>query len=224
MEKRLDYADFARVEVSNWLDLEWWLARYNCSLADLAHRSGVKYRRIYEYSGSLTQEEQNAIAAALNIEKEKDVVWAAEIKEQHPWIKLELVGARRALEDNKEGAAELLDAAYMENLERNLAILERALLPITVNFPPSTRVLTSTPLTCLRCGHEWISRAANPVRCQKCQSPYWNRPTYEMESLRPKLACLRCGHEWASRSANPVRCPRCQSPYWNRPRKEMIAQ
>jgi DNA-directed RNA polymerase subunit RPC12/RpoP len=31
-------------------------------------------------------------------------------------------------------------------------------------------------MKCLRCGHEWQARVANPVRCPKCLSPYWNLP------------------------------------------------
>jgi len=27
---------------------------------------------------------------------------------------------------------------------------------------------------CKRCGHKWTSRVSRPVRCPKCQSPYWN--------------------------------------------------
>jgi len=26
---------------------------------------------------------------------------------------------------------------------------------------------------CKRCGHRWQPRVLNPVRCPKCQSPYW---------------------------------------------------
>lgn len=30
--------------------------------------------------------------------------------------------------------------------------------------------------TCKRCGHNWVPRKATfPVRCAKCDSPYWNR-------------------------------------------------
>ena len=32
-------------------------------------------------------------------------------------------------------------------------------------------------LTCLHCDHTWVPRIEGaPVRCPKCQSPYWNRP------------------------------------------------
>jgi len=30
---------------------------------------------------------------------------------------------------------------------------------------------------CLRCGHRWIGRLeTKPVRCPRCQSPYYDRP------------------------------------------------
>ena len=28
--------------------------------------------------------------------------------------------------------------------------------------------------TCKRCGHTWTKRVIKPVRCPKCQSPYWD--------------------------------------------------
>lgn len=31
-------------------------------------------------------------------------------------------------------------------------------------------------LNCLRCGHYWNPRVANPVVCPRCHSPFWNRP------------------------------------------------
>jgi len=36
---------------------------------------------------------------------------------------------------------------------------------------------------CLRCSHRWISRLLNkkPVRCPKCQSPYWDKPRKNKE-------------------------------------------
>ena len=30
-------------------------------------------------------------------------------------------------------------------------------------------------LRCLRCGHEWLPRVMNPVRCPSCMSPLWNK-------------------------------------------------
>lgn len=30
-------------------------------------------------------------------------------------------------------------------------------------------------MECLRCGHGWEARVENPVRCPRCQSPYWGR-------------------------------------------------
>ena len=27
---------------------------------------------------------------------------------------------------------------------------------------------------CKRCGDEWESQSAHPLRCGKCKSPYWN--------------------------------------------------
>lgn len=34
--------------------------------------------------------------------------------------------------------------------------------------------------TCLRCGHQWVGRLPRPpVRCPRCQSPYWDRPRQE---------------------------------------------
>ena len=28
-------------------------------------------------------------------------------------------------------------------------------------------------LTCMRCGHEWTPRVANPAVCPNCHSPWW---------------------------------------------------
>lgn len=36
------------------------------------------------------------------------------------------------------------------------------------------------PLKCQRCGHTWMPRQTEIIRCPKCSSPYWNRP------LRPR--------------------------------------
>lgn len=29
---------------------------------------------------------------------------------------------------------------------------------------------------CLRCGHSWTARTAEPLYCPKCKSPYWDKP------------------------------------------------
>ncbi len=31
-------------------------------------------------------------------------------------------------------------------------------------------------LECKRCGHHWAPKVADPVRCPKCTSTYWNVP------------------------------------------------
>ena len=31
-------------------------------------------------------------------------------------------------------------------------------------------------LICQRCGHAWIPRTPQVLRCARCKSPYWNRP------------------------------------------------
>ncbi len=37
-----------------------------------------------------------------------------------------------------------------------------------------------TKLLCKRCGHQWVPRREDIVKCPKCQSPYWSRD-YEKE-------------------------------------------
>lgn len=41
-----------------------------------------------------------------------------------------------------------------------------------------SRTLPARPKRlCLRCGHAWTPRSAEPpARCPECDSPYWNRP------------------------------------------------
>lgn len=34
---------------------------------------------------------------------------------------------------------------------------------------------TRLPLHCERCGYDWFSRTASPVRCPKCASKSWNK-------------------------------------------------
>ena len=38
-------------------------------------------------------------------------------------------------------------------------------------------VLAPLTMKCVRCGHMWLRRVVTqPVKCPKCQSPYWDRP------------------------------------------------
>lgn len=46
-------------------------------------------------------------------------------------------------------------------------------------------------VTCLRCGHVWPPKSATPVKCPRCQTPYWNKPRLER---RPGL--VRRGEGW----------------------------
>lgn len=37
-------------------------------------------------------------------------------------------------------------------------------------------MLTVTQLNCLRCSYVWLPRTVErPIKCPKCQSPYWNK-------------------------------------------------
>lgn len=33
-----------------------------------------------------------------------------------------------------------------------------------------------SPVTCLRCGHEWTPKVAVPKKCPGCQNPRWDKP------------------------------------------------
>ena len=38
---------------------------------------------------------------------------------------------------------------------------------------------------CLRCDHEWVPRKeGKPIKCPKCQSPYWDKPRQADRFLR----------------------------------------
>ena len=39
--------------------------------------------------------------------------------------------------------------------------------------------VTLPKIRCKRCGHRWTARVANPVRCPRCTSPYWNKARTE---------------------------------------------
>lgn len=44
------------------------------------------------------------------------------------------------------------------------------------NAPNASLESGTSPKTCKRCNHVWVSRVEHePVRCPKCQSPYWAR-------------------------------------------------
>jgi len=36
--------------------------------------------------------------------------------------------------------------------------------------------MTITIKTCIRCGHEWPTKAAKPVVCPRCKTAYWDVP------------------------------------------------
>lgn len=38
---------------------------------------------------------------------------------------------------------------------------------------------------CLRCGFEWMPRAANPVKCAGCGTPLWNVPRAQQLPGKP---------------------------------------
>ncbi len=63
---------------------------------------------------------------------------------------------------------------------------------------------------CVRCGHAWKSKVAEPTKCPGCGALEWmSKPN--------KCRCLRCGHEWIRRggSGRPAKCPGCGSKSWN---------
>lgn len=39
-----------------------------------------------------------------------------------------------------------------------------------------TTIMTITEQQCLRCGHEWLPRIAEPVMCPACKSRHWESP------------------------------------------------
>lgn len=39
---------------------------------------------------------------------------------------------------------------------------------------------------CLRCEREFISRSVAPVRCSKCDSPYWDKPRVASGARTPR--------------------------------------
>ena len=103
---------------------------------------------------------------------------------------------------------------------------------------------------CNRCGHDWASRNGtgyrdkkDPTYCQKCRSPYWNKPrilgAYEqrqnVEVRQPHIhvegyLCERCGYRWCGRDGSgrwadedPKTCPKCRSELWNLPRRIKVS-
>jgi len=38
------------------------------------------------------------------------------------------------------------------------------------------KIVLPKPLTCKRCGHEWVPRQVDVRICPKCKSPYWDVP------------------------------------------------
>ena len=103
---------------------------------------------------------------------------------------------------------------------------------------------------CNRCGHNWAPRNGtgyrekeDPKYCQKCGSPYWNRPR-KLEGYEQKAGvdvgqphvniegyqCERCGYRWCTRDGtgkwateDPKTCPKCRTELWNLPRRRNIA-
>ena len=77
-------------------------------------------------------------------------------------------------------------------------------------------------LTCLLCGHKWISpRAKDPLRCIRCQSAAWNTPLpphaapYRAPDgvyYQSILMCADCEATWRIREDHKIwPCPRCKS-------------
>ena len=77
-------------------------------------------------------------------------------------------------------------------------------------------------LTCLLCGHKWISpRAKDPLRCIRCQSAAWNTPlpphaapyrASDGTMYQDILICADCKATWRIREDHNIRpCPRCRS-------------
>lgn len=74
-----------------------------------------------------------------------------------------------------EGGAEASDeeGAHVLSGEHTQGIISHSKLYVSV---PKTSVIV-TGWRCGRCGHEWLPQTtAEPKRCPKCKSPYWNRP------------------------------------------------
>jgi len=47
--------------------------------------------------------------------------------------------------------------------------------PIGVGFKMDRKTVSS--LFCIRCGHNWLPRKANPPKeCPSCHSPYYDKP------------------------------------------------
>jgi Primosomal protein N'' (replication factor Y) - superfamily II helicase len=62
---------------------------------------------------------------------------------------------------------------------------------------------------CRRCGHEWLSRTADPTKCPSCQSVKW-------DSEKETSECRKCGHQWIAKGDTlPRKCPKCHSSKWD---------
>ena len=48
-----------------------------------------------------------------------------------------------------------------------------------------TDLLPTYGVCCLRCGHEWLPRVINPVRCPNCRSYHWATERTNRQGLRP---------------------------------------
>lgn len=55
-------------------------------------------------------------------------------------------------------------------------------------------------MKCKRCGHEWKNRVLEPVRCPKCQSPYWDRERLNL----PKGQLYRMGFKSPEELISPI--------------------
>jgi rubrerythrin len=67
-----------------------------------------------------------------------------------------------------------------EHKDRETARRARDLLACLTDAPTYTTMIGNggsemVKNVCKRCGHKWVKRTEDPVRCPGCKSPYWDR-------------------------------------------------
>ena len=167
--------------IDSLADIAWWREHLGLTISALAIASGVKYPRLYGMT-RMTEEDYQRVFAYLNSIHQGEERLA--LLDHDIAIYSGLIEANRGVQEYRDLTEKEL--AQDAEAQATLEILHIAQEPL-YHSPPDPEpeplpepVVVASGLqqqqTCLRCGVTWMPRVALPVRCPRCQSPYWDRP------------------------------------------------
>ena len=162
-------------------EINWWREHLGLTFAQLAAVTGVRYPRLYG-ANKMTEEDYQRVLAYLNSIHQGEERLA--LLDHDIAIYSGLIEANRGVMEYRDLTEK--EQAQDTKARATLEVLYIAREPL-YHSPPDPEpeplpepVVVATDLqqkqTCLRCGVTWMPRVAQPVRCPRCQSPYWNRP------------------------------------------------